>query len=135
MAVAMVLFFIYPEYATKMILIMRILMTAFILTWIVWRYDGNEICTKPVTDQIKHFGTLVKVRQDMTNFYILFTIWVSPFSNYFYLDFTMSSLSFAITFVLCSHYMEDDGVSLMLEIPMWWMTIFFSVYFIRVVLT
>jgi len=64
------------------------------------------------------------------------SIWVTPFCDYWLVDFIVSTFGFTTTFIHCIYYgMEGEGALAILEIPMWWSVIFFAIYFTRHVLT
>jgi len=101
----------------------------------VWSFEGKEISTKPVKEQIKHFVSIQKIKQDITNIYI-FTIFVTPFSDLWMADFVVSSVGFTTNFIHIRRFFnESEGALVPFEIMMWWFFIFGAVYFLRKVLT
>ena len=75
------------------------------------------------------------MKQDVTNIYILFSIFLTPFCDHFFYDFIASSIGFTTTFIHVIHLgSQNDNFLMMFEIPMWYTVILWAVYTTRLLL-
>jgi len=96
--VAMILMLYKPRYTTKFVLISRLLICICICYLNYDRFHGKEVCNEPTVTQIKYFKTIHNVRQGIISFYIVMSIFLTPFCDHYFVTFFTSTLYFTLEF-------------------------------------
>lgn len=125
-----------PAYTTKVVLVMRTFTCVFICASIVKFLEQEDLCSDTsVKGQIKFYKTVFMGRQGIINHYIVMSIFITPFCEWYFTTYLVSSTYFAIEMGLINRYYTSDEVVSLIYIPMWWMLMFLQTYFIRSIMT
>jgi len=104
-AVGMLLILVgWPKHSISLVLAIRFFMFIFICMSISYRFECKITKSLSVKTQLKIFKTIENTKTFISNLYLSVSIFVTPFSDKFFVTFLVSSVFFAIELCLINKY-------------------------------
>ena len=124
-----------PKYTGYFIFVIRLIICILIVYMNKNNFDCQDMTNKSVEDQTAYMRHLFDVRNFSENLYIIFSMFLTPLQDRYFLTLISTSIYYAVEVLMLKVYDKNESAGQLIEIPVWITLILVQTYYIRYTLT